>query len=74
MTRRTELGGSGLPVDPPPSIPRVLSSDSHTPGDIGSAYTVFLLAVPSLQEMRLAFRGREGRRIVRRVDRGVLVL
>ena len=74
MTRRTELGGSGLTVDPPLSIPRILSSDSHFPEDIGSAYTVYLLGAPTLRELRLALRGEEGRRIVRRVDRGVTVL
>ena len=74
ITRRTDMGGSGLTVDPSLSIPRVLSSDSHFPEDIGSAYTVYLLAEPSLRELRLALRGREGRRIMQRVDRGVTVL
>ena len=74
MTRRTELGNWGLPVHPSPSIPRIISSDSHFLEDIGSAYTVYLLAEPSLEELRLAFGGREGRRIVERVDRGVTVL
>ena len=74
MTRRTELGNWGLPVHPPPSVPRLISSDSHFLEDIGSAYTVYLLAEPSLEELRLAFGGREGRRIVERVDRGVRVL
>ena len=74
MTRRTELGNWGLPVHPSPSIPRIISSDSHFLEDIGSAYTVYLLAEPSLAELRLALRGQEGRRIVERVDRGVIVL
>jgi predicted metal-dependent phosphoesterase TrpH len=74
MTRRTELGNWGLPVHPSPSVPRIISSDSHFLEDIGSAYTVYLLAEPSLEELRLAFGGREGRRIVERVDRGVTVL
>ncbi len=74
MTRRTELGGSGLPVQPAPSIPRVVSSDSHFPEEIGSAYTVYLMAEPSLEELRLALGGKEGRRIVQRVDRGVIIV
>jgi hypothetical protein len=74
MTRRTESGNAGLPVHPSPSIPRILSSDSHLVEDIGGAYTVYLLAEPNLRELRLAFRGQDGRRIVRRVDRGVIVL
>ncbi len=74
MTRRTELGGSGLPVQPAPSIPRVVYSDSQFPEDIGSAYTVYLMAEPSLEELRLALGGKEGRRIVQRVDRGVIIV
>jgi 3',5'-nucleoside bisphosphate phosphatase len=74
MTRRTESGNSGLPVSPSPSVPQILSSDSHFPEDIGGAYTVYLLAEPTLKELRLALRGQEGRRIVQRVDRGVTVL
>ena len=42
--------------------------------DIGSAYTVFLLAEPTLEELRLALRGQAGRRIVERMDRGVTML
>jgi hypothetical protein len=74
MTRRTELGNWGLPVHPSPSVPRIISSDSHFPEDIGSAYTVYLLAEPTLTELCLALRGQDGRRIVQRVDRGVTVL
>jgi len=50
-----------LTVDPSLSIPGVLSSDSHFPEDIGSAYTVTCWPSPSLRELRLALRdGREG--------------
>ncbi len=51
------------------SIPQILSSDAHGLDDIGGACTVFLLAEPNLDEMRLAFRGEGGRRIVKRIDR-----
>jgi len=56
------------------SIPRIVSSDAHSLEDIGSAYTVFRMAEPTLEELRLALRGQEGRRISRKIDRGVAVL
>jgi len=74
MSRRTELRETETPIDLSFSIPRIVSSDAHFVEDIGSAYTVLLLAEPSLAEIRLAFRGQEGRKIVRRLDRGVTVL
>jgi len=57
-----------------PHIPRIVSSDAHRLEDIGNARTIFLLAEATLRELRLAFRGREGRKIVRRVDSGVTLL
>ena len=57
-----------------PPIPQILSSDAHGLDDIGSACTVFLLAEPNLDEMRLAFRGEAGRRIVKRIDRQATLL
>jgi 3',5'-nucleoside bisphosphate phosphatase len=56
------------------AVPRIVSSDAHSLTDIGSAYTVFLLAEPTLEELRLALRGQAGRRIVERIDRGVSIL
>ena len=57
-----------------PHIPRIVSSDAHRLEDIGNARTIFLLAEATLGELRLAFRGQEGRKIVRRVDSGVTLL
>lgn len=57
-----------------PHIPRIVSSDAHRLEDIGNARTIFLLAEATLGELRLAFRGQEGRKIVRRMDRGVTLL
>jgi hypothetical protein len=57
-----------------PHIPRIVSSDAHRLEDIGNARTIFLLAEATLAELRLAFRGQEGRKIVRRVDSGVTLL
>jgi hypothetical protein len=50
--------------DPSAAIPRIVCSDAHQVEDIGRARTVFLLAEPSLEELRLAFRGKEGRKVV----------
>ncbi len=74
MSRRTEVRQSGTFADPSLSIPRIVSSDAHSLEDIGSAYTVFLMAQPTLEELRLALRGQEGRRIVQRRDRGLAIL
>jgi hypothetical protein len=74
MSRKTEFQVKGPFVDPSLAIPRIVSSDAHSVEDIGSAYTIYLLAEPSLEELRMAFRGQEGRRIVRRMDRGVVLL
>ena len=57
-----------------PHIPRIVSSDAHRLEDIGNARTIFLLAEATLGELRLAFRGQAGRKIVRRMDRGVILL
>ena len=73
MSRRTEFQPPGIFVDPSLTIPRVVSSDAHFLEDIGSAYTVLLMAEPTLEELRLALRGEGGRRIVQRVDCGVAV-
>lgn len=59
------------PKWPQLAIPRIISSDAHRLADIGTAYTVFLLGAPSLPEIRLALQGREGRRILHKVDKGV---
>ena len=57
-----------------PRIPRIVSSDAHRLEDIGNARTIFLLAEVTLGELRLAFRGQEGRQIVKRIDSGVTML
>ena len=56
------------------SIPAIISSDAHRLEDIGGAYTLFLLAEASLEELRLAFRCQQGRRIAKKVDSGVTLL
>ena len=74
MSRRTEFREAGTVGAPSLGIPRIVSSDAHSLEDIGSAYTLLLIADPTLEELRLALRGQGGRRIVQRMDRGVVVL
>jgi PHP family Zn ribbon phosphoesterase len=47
------------------SIPRIASSDAHQLEDIGNARTILLLAEATLDELRMAFREQQGRRIVK---------
>jgi 3',5'-nucleoside bisphosphate phosphatase len=47
------------------SIPFVVSSDAHNRDEIGRGRTIFFLAEPSLDEIRLAFGNSQGRRIVK---------
>ncbi len=54
-------------------IPQIISSDAHRLIDIGSAYTIFLLAEPTLREIRLALQNRFGRRLGRKVAKGVFL-
>jgi PHP family Zn ribbon phosphoesterase len=71
VSRKTHFPGMG---NVSPRIPRIVSSDAHRLEDIGHGRTIFLLAEATLGELRLAFRGQEGRKIVRRVDSGVTLL
>jgi PHP family Zn ribbon phosphoesterase len=71
VSRKTHFPSMG---NVSPGIPRIVSSDAHRLEDIGDARTIFLLAEATLGELRLAFRGQEGRKIVRRVDSGVTLL
>ena len=45
------------------NLPCISSSDAHFPDDIGRAKTVFVLAEPTLEEIRLALKNKNGRRI-----------
>jgi len=44
--------------------PCVTASDAHFLSDIGKAYTEFILAAPTLEEIRMALAGSDGRRIL----------
>ena len=45
------------------NFPCISSSDAHFPEDIGKVKTVFTLATPTFEEIRLALKGKNGRRI-----------
>jgi PHP family Zn ribbon phosphoesterase len=45
------------------NLPCISSSDAHFPDDIGKTKTVFVLSEPTLEEIRLALKGKNGRRI-----------
>lgn len=44
--------------------PCVTASDAHFLADIGKVWTEFVLAAPTLEEIRMALAGTEGRRII----------
>ena len=67
MGRKNQAAQAVNPRDPSAAIPRVICSDAHQAEDIGRARTVFLLAEPTLGELRLAFQGKEGRKVVKLV-------
>ncbi len=46
------------------NFPCISSSDAHFPDDIGKVITVFSLTAPTFGEIRLALKGKDGRRIV----------
>jgi predicted metal-dependent phosphoesterase TrpH len=46
------------------NYPCVTSSDAHFLSDIGKTWTEFILAAPTLQEIRKALAGTEGRRVL----------
>jgi PHP family Zn ribbon phosphoesterase len=70
MGRKSQAAQPADPRDPSALIPRIVCSDAHRAEEIGRASTVFLLAEPSLEELRLAFRRKDGRKIVDRVFPG----
>jgi PHP family Zn ribbon phosphoesterase len=46
------------------NYPCVTASDAHFLSDIGKAFTEFILAAPTLEEIRMALAGIEGRKIL----------
>ena len=48
----------------PAGLPIVRFSDAHKPAEIGVAVTEFLVAAPSLTELRKALAGQDGRKVL----------
>jgi predicted metal-dependent phosphoesterase TrpH len=46
-------------------FPFITSSDAHFPSDIGASSTLFQVARPDMTELRMAFAGREGRKVLK---------
>ncbi len=70
ISRAARRAGRGCLEERASSFPWIAASDAHAVEEIGLGQTVFLLAAPTLEELRLAFRGQKGRRIIRRVIDG----
>jgi len=45
------------------AYPKVTSSDAHSPDEVGAAWTEFLVKEATVEEIRMALEGREGRKI-----------
>ena len=43
------------------TLPLFIASDAHRPDEVGTRVTIFTLEAPTLEELRLAFRGEAGR-------------
>lgn len=64
-----ELGAISIPVSERARgdlgrYPQVHSSDAHRPQEIGAVHTDFRIAAPTVEELRLALQGRDGRRVL----------
>ena len=46
------------------TFPVIFSSDAHYLGDVGKGHTAFLLERMTVEELRNAFEGRDGRRVI----------
>jgi PHP family Zn ribbon phosphoesterase len=63
ISRRTGLAGGRRAYPELAHYPFVTSSDAHRIEDIGKGCTEIFMAAPTVGELKLAFAGREGRRI-----------
>lgn len=70
ISRAARGAGRSDPLEGASSFPWVASSDAHAVQEIGLGHTVFLLGAPTLDELRLAFRGQQGRKIIQMVIHG----
>ena len=64
VSYRTPLDKARTAIAGIKGYPCVTASDAHFLKDIGKAWTEFILAAPTLEEIRMALAGTEGRRIL----------
>lgn len=64
VSSRTPLDAARASIPDCARFPLVRNSDAHRPGEVGSAWTEFLVASPTVDELRKALRNADGRRIV----------
>jgi PHP family Zn ribbon phosphoesterase len=64
VSYRVPLGEARKTIPGMMNLPCISSSDAHFPDDIGKVKTVFVLAAPTLAEIRLALKSQNGRRII----------
>jgi predicted metal-dependent phosphoesterase TrpH len=64
VSHRVKLADAYKTVSGIEKFPCITTSDAHFLEDIGKVWTVFLLAEPTLAEIRLAFLKKAGRRII----------
>jgi len=64
ISSRATLPEGRAAFAPKGEFPIVCSSDAHEPKDVGKAVTFLLLAEPTLDELRRAFAGKDGRAIL----------
>jgi len=64
VSARTGLAGGRREFPELYRMPFITSSDAHFIGDIGKAFTVIRMLDASLNELKMAFAGLEGRKVV----------
>jgi len=64
ISSRTNFPDGRAAFAPKGEFPIVCSSDAHEPKEVGKAVTFLLLAEPTLDELRRAFAGKDGRVIL----------
>ncbi len=64
ISRRTTLPAARTKYAPRDEFPLVCSSDAHEPKDVGRGATWAFVEEPTIAELRLAFRGLDGRQIL----------
>ena len=63
LSPRMTIAEARATLVPGTHLPLVRFSDAHQPEEIGGVSTAFRLAAPRLEEIRMAFRNADGRRI-----------